>query len=105
MPVRATTTAGVGLVLAALVSCSSPAPSPAVAPHRCRRPRRAGGRAGTEPGARVHRAAAAGHRRRAQPTGLPGTDEPRRLLAHVGADDWTAGFYAAALWRTYERTQ
>ena len=23
----------------------------------------------------------------------------------VGADDWTAGFYAATLWRTYERTR
>ena len=38
------------------------------------------------------------------PPAYPVRTNPDGSWLTVGADDWTAGFYAAALWRTYERT-
>jgi unsaturated chondroitin disaccharide hydrolase len=38
------------------------------------------------------------------PPAYPERTKPGGSWLTVGADDWTAGFYAAALWRTYERT-
>jgi unsaturated chondroitin disaccharide hydrolase len=39
------------------------------------------------------------------PPAYPVRTKPDSSWLTVGADDWTAGFYAAALWRTYERTR
>jgi unsaturated chondroitin disaccharide hydrolase len=105
LPIRATT---VGLVLAALVSCSSPAPSsaitptpvPAVAPTpipaASPAPRRVLGY--TEQRLLATDAAL-------DPPAYPVRTNPDGSWLTVGAADWTAGFYAAALWRTYERTR
>jgi unsaturated chondroitin disaccharide hydrolase len=107
MSIRAT--AGVvGLVLAALVSCSSPAstqPSPSVAP--------------TQPTAVSPTPAPPPPTSRVlkyteqrllstdaalDPPAYPVRTKPGGSWLTVGAADWTAGFYSAALWRTYERT-
>ena len=39
------------------------------------------------------------------PPAYPIRTKPDGSWLTVGADDWTAGFYAATLWRTYERTR
>jgi hypothetical protein len=99
MSIRATT-AGVGLVLAALASCSGPAPSsvvdptsvPAVAPTPS---------PVLEYAERRLRATDAA----LDPPAYPVRTNPDGSWLTVGADDWTAGFYAAALWRTFERTR
>ena len=39
------------------------------------------------------------------PPAYPIRTKPDGSWLVVGANDWTAGFYAAALWRTYERTR
>jgi len=39
------------------------------------------------------------------PSAYPIRTKPDGSWLVVGANDWTAGFYAAALWRTYERTR
>ena len=39
------------------------------------------------------------------PPAYPVRTNPDGSWLTAGADDWTAGFYAAALWRTYERTR
>ena len=106
MPVRATTTAGVGLVLAALVSCSSPAPSPAVAPTPV--PVAAPTPAAAPTPSRVleyteQRLLATDAA--LDPSAYPVRTKPDGSWLLAGRDDWTAGFYAAALWRTYERTR
>lgn len=38
------------------------------------------------------------------PPAFPVRTKPDGSWLVVGADDWTSGFYAATLWRTYERT-
>ena len=107
MPIRATT-AGVGLVLAALVSCSSPSPLPAAAPTPVPAVAPTPIPAAPPPSNRVLEytevrllatdAALA-------PPAYPVRTKPDGSWLTVGADDWTAGFYPAALWRTYERTR
>jgi unsaturated chondroitin disaccharide hydrolase len=107
MPIRATT-AGVGLVLAALVSCSSPSPPPAAAPTPVPAVAPTPIPAAPPPSNRVLEyteqrllatdAALA-------PPAYPVRTKPDGSWLTVGADDWTAGFYAATLWRTYERTR
>ena len=101
MPIRATT-AGVVLALAAVAGCSSPAPSSS----------------STTTAVPVALAAAApspvltyAEQRllatdtKLNPPAYPIRTKPDGSWLTVGADDWTAGFYAAALWRTYERTR
>ncbi|HEY9415659.1 MAG TPA: glycoside hydrolase family 88 protein, partial [Pseudonocardia sp.] len=39
------------------------------------------------------------------PPAYPVRTKPGGLWLTAGADDWTAGFYPATLWRTFERTQ
>ena len=39
------------------------------------------------------------------PPAYPVRTNPDGSWLTVGAEDWTSGFYAAALWRTYERTR
>ncbi len=99
MSIRATT-AGVGLVLAALASCSSPAPSSVVVPTSVP--------VVAPPPSPVLEYAE--RRLRAtdaalDPPAYPVRTNPDGSWLTVGADDWTAGFYAAALWRTFERTR
>jgi len=107
MPIRATA-GGVGLVLAALVSCSNPAstqPSPSVAPTQptavspTPTPPPATSRVVKYTEQRLLSTDAA-----LNPPAYPVRTKPGGSWLTVGADDWTAGFYAAALWRTYERT-
>ena len=40
-----------------------------------------------------------------EPPAYPVRTNPDGSWLTMGADDWTAGFYAAALWRTFERTR
>jgi unsaturated chondroitin disaccharide hydrolase len=102
MPIRATT-AAIGLALAALVSCAGPAPTPSAAPTPTPAP------AATPTSSPVLRyteqrllATDAALRPPAYPVR---TTTPGNTWITVGANDWTAGFYPAALWRTYERTK
>jgi unsaturated chondroitin disaccharide hydrolase len=107
VPIRATT-AGVGLALAALVSCSSPAPSPAVTPT----PVPAAAPAPLQPAVPARSPVLEYTEQRLlatdtalNPPAYPVRTKPDGSWLTVGADDWTAGFYAATLWRTFERTQ
>ena len=98
---RATTIGvGLGLVLAALVSCASPTPAPAVAPTAVpgAAPAASGVLAYTE--RRLLATDAALH-----PPAYPVRTNPDGSWLTAAAKDWTSGFYAAALWRTYERTR
>ncbi len=99
MSIRATT-AGVGLVLAALASCSSPAPSSVVVPTSVPvvAPTPSPVLEYAERRLRATDAAL-------DPPAYPVRTNPDGSWLTVGADDWTAGFYAAALWRTFERTR
>ena len=101
MPIRATT-AGVVLALAAVAGCSSPAPST--------------GRTATAVPVALAAPApspvlAYAEKRllatdtKLNPPAYPIRTKPDGSWLTVGADDWTAGFYAATLWRTYERTR
>ena len=106
MSIRATT-AGVGLVLAALASCSSavpsatvgPTPLPAVAPTPVPAVAPAPSRVLEYTEQRLLATDAA-----LDPPAYPIRTNPDGSWLKVGADDWTAGFYPAALWRTFERT-
>jgi unsaturated chondroitin disaccharide hydrolase len=107
MPIRAVA-GGIGLVLAALVSCGNPAstqPSPSVAPTQppavspTPAPPPATSRVDKYTEQRLLATDAA-----LNPPAYPMRTKPGGSWLTVGADDWTAGFYAATLWRTYERT-
>ena len=98
MSIRATT-AGVGLVLAALASCSSPVPSATVGPTPLPAVAPAPSRVLEYTEQRLLATDAA-----LDPPAYPIRTNPDGSWLKVGADDWTAGFYPAALWRTFERT-
>jgi unsaturated chondroitin disaccharide hydrolase len=107
MPNRAAV-GGLVLVLAALVSCGSPTstqPSPPVAPTQptavapTPAPPPETSRVLTYTEQRLRSTDAA-----LDPPAYPVRTKPGGSWLTVGADDWTAGFYAAALWRTFERT-
>jgi unsaturated chondroitin disaccharide hydrolase len=107
MPIRAVA-GGIGLVLAALVSCGNPAstqPSPSVAPTQppavspTPAPPPSTSRVDRYTDQRLLATDAA-----LNPPAYPMRTKPGGSWLTVGADDWTAGFYAATLWRTYERT-
>jgi unsaturated chondroitin disaccharide hydrolase len=107
LSIRATTV-GAGLVLAAIVSCSSPAPSPAAPPAPVPVAAPAPLPAAAPTPSRVldyteKRLLATDAAMR--PPAYPVRTKPDGSWLAVGADDWTAGFYAATLWRTYERTR
>jgi unsaturated chondroitin disaccharide hydrolase len=95
------TTVGVGVVLAALVSCSSPGPSPApVAPTAVAAAAPAPSRVLQYTERRLLATDAA-----LKPPAYPVRTKPDGSWLTAGAKDWTSGFYAAALWRTYQRTR
>lgn len=110
MPIRATA-AGVGLVLAALVGCSGPAGtgsstgpstlSPPVALTQETAPPAppAPSRVDKYTEQRLLATDTA-----LNPPAYPVRTKPGGAWLTVAADDWTAGFYPATLWRTFERT-
>jgi unsaturated chondroitin disaccharide hydrolase len=103
MPIRATTV-GVGLALAAVVNCSSPAPPPPETMKLVPIPAAVASPAPSPVLGYTEQ------RLLATDTALDPPAYPIRTNSDgswlvVGANDWTAGFYAAALWRTYERTR
>jgi unsaturated chondroitin disaccharide hydrolase len=103
MPIRATTV-GVGLALAAVVNCSSPAPPPPETVKLVPIPAAVASPAPSPVLGYTEQ------RLLATDTALDPPAYPIRTNSDgswlvVGANDWTAGFYAAALWRTYERTR
>jgi unsaturated chondroitin disaccharide hydrolase len=95
---------GIGLALAAVVSCSTAAPPPAEVMTLAPVPAAA---AAPGPSAVLQYT----ERRllatdaKLNPPAYPIRTKPDGSWLTVGADDWTAGFYAATLWRTYERTR
>jgi len=101
------TTAGVGVVLAALASCSSPVPSatvgptplPAIAPTPVPAVAPTPSRVLEYTEQRLLATDTT-----LDPPAYPIRTNPDGSWLTVGADDWTAGFYPAALWRTFERT-
>ena len=101
---------GIGLVLAALVSCSIPALTPAPAPARAPAPAVAPTR-GTAASPTPSRVLAYTEQRllatdaALDPPAYPVRTNPDGSWLTAAAKDWTSGFYAAALWRTYERTR
>jgi len=100
MPIRATTV-GVGLVLGAVVNCSSPA-APQVEP---RLVPAAAASPVPNPVLRYGEQRLLATDTALDPSAYPIRTKPDGSWLVVGANDWTAGFYAAALWRTYERTR
>jgi unsaturated chondroitin disaccharide hydrolase len=94
--------------LAALASCSSPAPSPASAPTPAMA---AAPRPVPAPAPSSSRVLAYTEQRllatdaALDPPAYPVRTNPDGTWLTAGANDWTSGFYAAALWRTYERTR
>lgn len=95
MPIRGTRL-GLGLALAAVVTCSSATPS----------------LAGTTPPATAPGPVLAYTEQQLsatyasfKPGSYPIRTHPDGSWLVVGPTDWTAGFYPAALWRTYERTR
>jgi len=100
MPIRATTV-GVGLVLGAVVNCSSPA-APQVEP---RLVPAAAASPVPSPVLRYGEQRLLATDTALDPWAYPIRTKPDGSWLVVGANDWTAGFYAAALWRTYERTR
>jgi unsaturated chondroitin disaccharide hydrolase len=100
MPIRATTV-GVGLVLGAVVNCSSPA-APQVEP---RLVPAAAASPVPSPVLRYGEQRLLATDTALDPSAYPIRTKPDGSWLVVGANDWTAGFYAAALWRTYERTR
>ena len=105
MPISTTKMAGLGLALAALVSCSSAAPAPSPTP--------------AVPATPVPASPAPPTPSRAldyteqrllatdsvlEPPDYPVRTNPDGSWLTAPAKDWTSGFYAAALWKTYERT-
>src|SRR5689334_5000962 len=108
-PMRTTTIGiGVGLVLATIVSCSSPAlsPAPSVAPTVAMAPTAV---RVTAPG--TSRVLAYAQQRllatdaALDPPGYPVRTNPDGSWLTAAAKDWRSGFYPAALWRSYERTR
>jgi unsaturated chondroitin disaccharide hydrolase len=107
MTIRATTPTA-ALVLAALVACGSPTHSPPVEQTTAASPSAASAPSAPPAPSRLDRFTE--QRLIATDTALnppayPVRTKPGGTWLTVGADDWTAGFYPAALWRTYERTQ
>jgi unsaturated chondroitin disaccharide hydrolase len=107
MSISATKMAGLGLALVALVSCSSAAPatdaSPAPAPQATAVP------ASQAPPTPSRALEYTEQRLLATdsaltPPAYPVRTNPDGSWLTRGAKDWTSGFYAAALWKTYERT-
>ena len=94
---------GVGLALAAVVSCSSPAPPPVETMKLAPVPAAAASPAPSPVLQYAERRLLATDAK-LDPPAYPVRTKPDGSWLTVGADDWTAGFYAAALWRTYERT-
>jgi unsaturated chondroitin disaccharide hydrolase len=101
MPIRATT---VGLALAAVVTCSSPAPPPVQTMTLVPIPAAVASPAPSPVLDYTERRLLATDTA-FDPPGYPIRTKPDGSWLVVGANDWTAGFYAAALWRTYERTR
>ena len=101
MPIRATTV-GVGLALATVVGCSTPTPPQAetmrLVPAAVVSPAASPVLQYTERRLLATDAAL-------DPPAYPVRTKPDGSWLVVGKDDWTAGFYAASLWRTYERTR
>ena len=96
MPIKATTI-GLGLALAAVVSCSSPVPTPSPTVKLVVAPAASPVLAYTERRLLATDSAL-------NPPAYPVRTKSNGSWITVGAADWTSGFYAAALWRTYERT-
>ena len=107
MSISATKMAGLGLALVALVSCSSaapatdasPAPAPQAAPVPASQAPPTPSRALEYTEQRLLATDAA-----LKPPAYPVRTNPDGSWLTRGAKDWTSGFYAAALWKTYERT-
>jgi rhamnogalacturonyl hydrolase YesR len=104
MPIKAAA-GGAGLLLAALVSCANTVPSPPATPTQ---PASSSPTAAPPPASspvlkyteqRLLATDAA-----LNPPAYPVRTKPDGTWLTAGADDWTAGFYPGALWRTYERT-
>jgi unsaturated chondroitin disaccharide hydrolase len=102
MPIRATTV-GVGLALAVVVSCSNAAPPPAETMKLVPIPAAVASPAPSRVLDYTERRLLATDTA-LDPPAYPMRTKPDGSWLIVGANDWTAGFYAAALWRTYERT-
>jgi unsaturated chondroitin disaccharide hydrolase len=103
LPIKVTTV-GVALALAAVAGCSSPAPSPAETMTPVPVPAAAASPAPSPVLQYTERQLLATDAK-LNPPAYPVRTKPDGSWLTVGADDWTAGFYAATLWRTYERTR
>jgi unsaturated chondroitin disaccharide hydrolase len=101
MSIRATAVAA-GLALVAAAGCSSPVPTPTavVAPA----PAPSAAAAVPSPVLQFTERKLLATDTALNPPAYPVRTKPGGAWLTVGADDWTAGFYAATLWRTYERT-
>ena len=99
MPIRATT-AGVVLALAAVAASSSAVPATTTTPV----PVAVAAPAPSPVLAYAEKRLLATDTK-LNPPAYPIRTKPDGSWLTVGADDWTAGFYSAALWRTYERTR
>lgn len=99
MPSRATTI-GVGLALAAVLICSSAAPSLAATGT----PAQAAPPSASSPVLTYAEQQLIATGTALKPGAFPIRTNPDGSWLTVGASDWTAGFYPAALWRTYQRT-
>jgi unsaturated chondroitin disaccharide hydrolase len=96
----------VGLVLAAVVGCSSAPPAPAAAPVATPVPVPvAAASPAPSPVLQYTERRLLATDTALNPPAYPVRTKPDGSWLTVGKDDWTAGFYAAALWRTYERTR
>lgn len=109
MPIRVTTVGG-GLVLTAVLGCSSLGPLPSATMTPVTLP--AVSASSTAAPAAVSSPVLAYTERRLlatddklNPPSFPVRTKPDGSWLTVPASDWTAGFYAATLWRTYERTK
>jgi unsaturated chondroitin disaccharide hydrolase len=112
MPIRAKTTVGGGLVLAAVLGCSSLGLPPTATLMLATVPAAAASPAAA-PAAAAASSPVIGYTERRllatddklNPPSFPVRTKPDGSWLTVPASDWTAGFYAATLWRTYERTR
>lgn len=103
MPIRATT-AGVVLALAAVAGCSSAVPPPVQTMKLAPVPAAVAAPA-PSPVLTYAEQRLLATDAKLDPPAYPVRTKPDGSWLSVGADDWTAGFYAATLWRTYERTR
>lgn len=109
MPIRSTTVGG-GLALAAILSCAGLAPPAtattpaAVTPAAVTVPAAAPATTSSPVLAYTERRLLATDDK-LNPPSFPVRTKPDGSWLTVPASDWTAGFYAATLWRTYERTR